>query len=388
MDTGDRIRKTRREKGLSQERLSVMVGLSREQIAKIEQGARELKVEQLRKIAQALGVSPMELIQDVDLPAAATPPARETPENSRTAGRPGRLQPKDSSLPPQKMPAPFRPAAGKIDAALPGPCRVVKFIEQPVGAGETLADGNVRVTGAIRLDSPGRAEYALLARGCSMEPDILDGSLLLVRPSRFQWKSGDICVVYLRDTREWTVKQVRKHPSGLRLTLVGKNTKKDFSLEQAEVQGVVEEIIRDPADVEKLLSCMTETGRKEDWQESKGRRAVPGETAATINRNKQIGPGENVKAAPKKGIMDASPGEGVMHVEPEQQLGEKLDRISYLIERQIEATEKLERQLRAELQEIKKNTEESWIRTKDLVRLEMGEIGEEELENRLKKPGR
>ncbi len=59
---GDRIRKIRTEKGLSQAELGAMVGLNADRIQKYENGARKPKADLLKQIAGALGVSTLALV--------------------------------------------------------------------------------------------------------------------------------------------------------------------------------------------------------------------------------------------------------------------------------------------------------------------------------------
>ena len=59
---GHKIKKIRTEKGLSQEDLGKKVGLSADRIQKYENGARRPKSDMLSKIANALNVSPLALV--------------------------------------------------------------------------------------------------------------------------------------------------------------------------------------------------------------------------------------------------------------------------------------------------------------------------------------
>ena len=59
---GGRIRKIRTEKGLSQTELGELVGLTADRIQKYENGARKPKTDLLKKIAAALGVSTLALV--------------------------------------------------------------------------------------------------------------------------------------------------------------------------------------------------------------------------------------------------------------------------------------------------------------------------------------
>ena len=60
---GDKVRKYRRQKGLSQERLGAMIGFSQSKISKIENGDWD-SLSDLRLIAKALEVPIEELITD------------------------------------------------------------------------------------------------------------------------------------------------------------------------------------------------------------------------------------------------------------------------------------------------------------------------------------
>ena len=58
---GDRIRRIRTEKGMSQAELGAIIGLNADRIQKYENGARSPKADTLKQIASALGVSPLAL---------------------------------------------------------------------------------------------------------------------------------------------------------------------------------------------------------------------------------------------------------------------------------------------------------------------------------------
>ena len=60
----EEIRQSRKEKGLSQEQLAKISGLSRSSIINFENGYRDPRVKDLRKIARALGVPIEQLITE------------------------------------------------------------------------------------------------------------------------------------------------------------------------------------------------------------------------------------------------------------------------------------------------------------------------------------
>ncbi len=57
------IRQVREDRNLSQERLAELAGLHRTYVSSVEQGHRNISIENIYKIANALGVSITELIQ-------------------------------------------------------------------------------------------------------------------------------------------------------------------------------------------------------------------------------------------------------------------------------------------------------------------------------------
>lgn len=62
----DNLRKTRREKGLSQERLAHASGLNMTHVARIERGEREPGVRTVSKLTKGLGVSAAILFDGID----------------------------------------------------------------------------------------------------------------------------------------------------------------------------------------------------------------------------------------------------------------------------------------------------------------------------------
>ncbi len=60
---GEKLKETRIQKGLSQEKLAFKSGLHRTYISDIERGARNLSLQNIEKIAKALGISNSELLK-------------------------------------------------------------------------------------------------------------------------------------------------------------------------------------------------------------------------------------------------------------------------------------------------------------------------------------
>jgi HTH-type transcriptional regulator, competence development regulator len=61
---GARLRRARRERALSQQDLVRMTGVSQATLSDLEQGKREARASTLRKLAEALGVEPKELMKE------------------------------------------------------------------------------------------------------------------------------------------------------------------------------------------------------------------------------------------------------------------------------------------------------------------------------------
>ncbi len=66
MDQSEKIKKLRIQKGFTQKQLGEKAGISESTIRKYELGQRNPKLETLKKIALALGVSPTSLLDDKD----------------------------------------------------------------------------------------------------------------------------------------------------------------------------------------------------------------------------------------------------------------------------------------------------------------------------------
>jgi transcriptional regulator with XRE-family HTH domain len=60
---GERIRALRQDRGLSQERLAEMAGVHRTYLSSLERGERNVSLDNIYAIAEALGVSPAELFE-------------------------------------------------------------------------------------------------------------------------------------------------------------------------------------------------------------------------------------------------------------------------------------------------------------------------------------
>jgi XRE family transcriptional regulator, regulator of sulfur utilization len=62
---GQKVRRYREQRGLSQEELAWKIGLSTSYMGQLERGERNLNVDKILKIAKALKVNPSELLKGV-----------------------------------------------------------------------------------------------------------------------------------------------------------------------------------------------------------------------------------------------------------------------------------------------------------------------------------
>jgi transcriptional regulator with XRE-family HTH domain len=60
---GERLRQLRRERALSQQALERMTGIAQSTISNLEVGNRPARLSTIRKLAEALGVEPRELMK-------------------------------------------------------------------------------------------------------------------------------------------------------------------------------------------------------------------------------------------------------------------------------------------------------------------------------------
>ena len=79
---GARLRIVRRERGLSQEELALRAGLDRTYVSSCEAGRRNVTLKTIVRLASALDLRPVDLLED-GLPHAAEAPAPWVPEGPR-----------------------------------------------------------------------------------------------------------------------------------------------------------------------------------------------------------------------------------------------------------------------------------------------------------------
>lgn len=75
---GDNVRHFRIKAGLSQAAVAIKMGVDRAYISSIERGGQNATLHSLLEVAQALNVSPADLLEDVERPAVEV----NSPESS------------------------------------------------------------------------------------------------------------------------------------------------------------------------------------------------------------------------------------------------------------------------------------------------------------------
>lgn len=63
---GDSIRKLRHEKNISQEKLALEIDMDRTYLASVENGKRNISINNIYKIAKGLDVKISDLVKDID----------------------------------------------------------------------------------------------------------------------------------------------------------------------------------------------------------------------------------------------------------------------------------------------------------------------------------
>lgn len=177
MKTGDIIRNNRIEKGLTQEELGLIIGVKKAAVQKWESGAVEnLKRSSIKKLSEFFNIPVTELLDmddDDDF---------DKKEIVKKSERTTRI-----------------PILGFVAAGTP--IEKIEDIKGYIDIPEWLSKrGNY---------------FALNVKGKSMEPDLLDGDIIVVREQKMV-ENDEIAVVVV-DSEEATVKQIKIDDKGLML---------------------------------------------------------------------------------------------------------------------------------------------------------------------------
>ena len=182
------IKRIREEKGMSQDELARLVGFkSRSSINKIEMGVNDITQSKLIAIANALHVSPGELMGEDKEVAAPTDLSARIPNMVSIDAHTFCV-----------------PIVGRVAAG------------RPIVADEEIV-GYEYIDNKYSKD--GHEYFGLRIVGKSMEPTIMDGDIVIVRRQNYV-ENGEIAIVLI-DGEEATAKEVKESADGI--TLIGHN---------------------------------------------------------------------------------------------------------------------------------------------------------------------
>jgi len=169
----EKLKKKRREKGLTQEAIAELIGVHPVSYARWESGDRQPKGKYIVKLAEILGVHPSYFFE----------PEKTKQELEFLGGLDGFIE---------------LPVMGEVGAG---------EMIVPISEGETYL---VPIAGRVK---PQRDWFILKVRGKSMEPYIHDGSILVVEPARFGYAESGQIVVLCEEDGDWihgcTVKKIK-----------------------------------------------------------------------------------------------------------------------------------------------------------------------------------
>jgi len=272
---GKKIKEARKKSGFSRKELSQMIGCSFTTIGNWENNNREPSMDYIKAIAKATGKTISWFFdEDIEQQTYDRQLQEQILQSLKDIKNSQELHfstiesrlPSTPSIPP--------PTFQKLNNIVPFPGSSLaprphhlKAVQQATGAGDLFAPGSdydESVIGTFKYESRGRPEYAMRVSGASMEPDIPDGSLILIRltalHSPLGWRDNDIILVYLKDTETLTVRQARLSPDRKRIKLISTQAgEKIFNVEDIIVRGVVEDVIKDPEEIKKIFDSIHNT---------------------------------------------------------------------------------------------------------------------------------
>lgn len=157
MDMSNKIKEYRQFRNLSMEALGNLVGTTPSTISKIEKGIMRLSDRWMAPIAEALGVSMADLLDESETEIPASDPIRNPPIRKRI------------------------PVYGLAAGAIAGGARI-------------LSEDAIEYVQAQRGVENVRDAYALIVTGTSMQPRFEPGDIIFINPHR-PYRGGDYVVI-------------------------------------------------------------------------------------------------------------------------------------------------------------------------------------------------
>ncbi len=364
MSIGKRIEFLRMRHGLNQEDIARLLKIDRSTVSKIEKDQRKVWARDLKTLADRFNIHPGWFFEE-----DATPTEDNRDIHKEIIEKLNLIISRMES-----------PASDLIsDGVIQFPQkrrrqpRRLKYIEQPVGAGRTL--GDCPVTGEFTALSRGNPTHGFLVKGKSMEPEVPDGSLLMVKALGFKqdssWKDGDLCIIYLADEEEWTLKKVLKYDNRYVMLMGADGKREKRELSRIRIQGVVQDVVHSKEHIDQILDTLQdETDDKDE-----NYRGFSKEMETVAKRKEKSVLMQDTGTTYRDGTIKPSSIERVGNLE-DSKTEKKLDQIIELMRIQVGL-----------LEEVKKNAEQNEVLSAVNYLLERGEISAQEAEGRLKKAG-
>jgi len=207
-----KLAELRRRKGLTQEDLAELLGVTRVTVARWETGKLVPSTSSILKLSEVLGVPPSYFFESEEL---------------------------------QKKELEY---LGELDG----------FIELPVmgevGAGEMIVpipEGETYLVPIVGRVKPQKDWFVLKVKGNSMEPYIHDGSILVVEPAHFGYAESGQIVVLCEEDGDWihgcTVKKIKDAgDKWLIIPLNGTYEAYAKPKNEVKIKGVVRKVIWEP----------------------------------------------------------------------------------------------------------------------------------------------
>jgi SOS-response transcriptional repressor LexA len=218
--TGDRLRRIRKDRGLTQEKLAELAEVTQNSISAYEMNKANMSLDVARKISKVLGVS-LDGLVGIGLKKKTDNVVREglldwdtDLEDSELDDEPpydykASILTKDALIlklkamgyevkPVNKAEMRSIPILGRVTAGIKNPAEAIEYIQ-----------------GWVDTDLPESVEFALRVTGDSMEPSIPDGSIVFVDKSKTA-HNGNICVVIINGS-DAVIKRTYFDPNGVML---------------------------------------------------------------------------------------------------------------------------------------------------------------------------
>lgn len=198
------IKDLRKKKGITQEELGDVIGVTKTAISYYESGKRQLTADLLQKLSEYFGVSTDYIIGREDQPDPGWKLVQD---------------PADLRFPPKVFPAEPLPDLDRETALIP--------ILGSVRAGyDNYAEENLEgyMTIDERLKAMHPDAYVLNVKGDSMEPEIKHGDIVICAPD-VEIRNNDVAIICVNG-EVGTVKRIRFEDDGLTLVPANPNYRK------------------------------------------------------------------------------------------------------------------------------------------------------------------